>query len=512
MAACAVAAVAVAQNYQFSRDLSVGATGADVVNLQEWLLGQGYDIPSVRSAAAPKGYFGLQTRAAVAAYQRAAGLPAYGFFGPLTRTRVNGGDSRGASLQVISPNGGEKLQKGSIQTIVWTGAEGLLSHSGSISLLFYTPPCAEPSASIRCMIAVREPALIAEHVSLSSRSYSWLVGTIVENGAVSGANVFDGQYKIQICPEASSVCDTSDAYFIISSNTEPVNPSAPVISGLDSPTRLTVNKNGNWTVHATDPQNGTLFYAVDWGDSSVGVPLGYSGMTSAPQFVQTTTFNHTYQNVGTYDIAFTVKNGAGQITQTKTSVQVVPAISDATPLAVISPNGGEFWQRGTQNIIRWSSPAYFRQTLADISLFSLPVLEPCPAGYSCKPLAPVVYTIVKNIDINQNAFVWKVGDIIDSSVMSAQTPVNINVDNGQYGVRICESGTNNCDDSDGPFNIVAAFIRACPSEKIIDEMPTVGTSSLSSAYYLFNGERHEIGEFDSRYVFDACRVPERTVH
>lgn len=72
-------------NAGFSADLSVGRSGAEVTRLQNFLMDRGYPI-----AAGATGYFGEQTRAALARYQTASGIqPAVGYFGVLTRTRVN---------------------------------------------------------------------------------------------------------------------------------------------------------------------------------------------------------------------------------------------------------------------------------------------------------------------------------------------------------------------------------------------------------------------------------------
>lgn len=69
----------------FSRDLTIGSTGADVTALQNWLISKGHTI-----AAGATGYFGAQTQAALAAYQAANGIaPAAGYFGPITRAKVN---------------------------------------------------------------------------------------------------------------------------------------------------------------------------------------------------------------------------------------------------------------------------------------------------------------------------------------------------------------------------------------------------------------------------------------
>ncbi|MBY0539668.1 peptidoglycan-binding protein [Patescibacteria group bacterium] len=65
----------------FTRDLTLGATGADVTCLQNALIAKGYGI-----AAGATGYFGAQTQAAVMKWQAAAGVsPAAGYFGAKSR-------------------------------------------------------------------------------------------------------------------------------------------------------------------------------------------------------------------------------------------------------------------------------------------------------------------------------------------------------------------------------------------------------------------------------------------
>src|SRR5258708_1840145 len=98
--ALALAATAGAQNHSFSSDLFVGSSGPDVVSLQSWLISNGYPIPAI-SAGGARGYFGAQTKSALIGYQTAAGLPANGFFGPLTRAKINGG-----TAVIVPPNPG----------------------------------------------------------------------------------------------------------------------------------------------------------------------------------------------------------------------------------------------------------------------------------------------------------------------------------------------------------------------------------------------------------------------
>ena len=68
-----------------SRDLTMGSTGSAVTSLQQALINGGYSIP-----AGATGYFGVQTRAAVIAWQKAKGVtPSVGYFGPKSRAMFN---------------------------------------------------------------------------------------------------------------------------------------------------------------------------------------------------------------------------------------------------------------------------------------------------------------------------------------------------------------------------------------------------------------------------------------
>ncbi|MEI6191049.1 MAG: peptidoglycan-binding protein [bacterium] len=64
----------------FTRNLTVGSTGADVTALQTKL-----------GVTPATGYFGAITKAAVVAYQTANGLPATGYVGPMTLAKLNAG-------------------------------------------------------------------------------------------------------------------------------------------------------------------------------------------------------------------------------------------------------------------------------------------------------------------------------------------------------------------------------------------------------------------------------------
>ncbi len=236
-----------------------------------------------------------------------------------------------------------------------------------------------------------------------------------------------GQYKIQICPtnvNNSTQCAESDNNFTISSSSVS-NSQTPVISGIDAPTSLTVNQTGTWTVHATDPLNGTLNYSVDWGDV-VNPTAAYVSGIASPQFNQSTTFTHSYSSAGTYTVTFTVRNSSGLQAQTSSTV-VVGSSNTAGSLRIISPNGGEVWARGMNQQITWTSPYYFAAAYADLKITQKYVCttQVCPA------IAYAPYTIATNIPINQNSYNWNVGTATNYSGTSQSIP------DGQYTVQIC---------------------------------------------------------------------------
>ena len=71
----------------FDKDLTVGSTGSNVVDLQRWLVNNQY---LTMPAGVAYGYFGNLTKAAVARFQVAKGItPAVGYFGPKTMAVLN---------------------------------------------------------------------------------------------------------------------------------------------------------------------------------------------------------------------------------------------------------------------------------------------------------------------------------------------------------------------------------------------------------------------------------------
>ena len=69
--------------YFYSNNLSLGSRGSDVVALQNFLISKGYQLYGAT------GYFGSQTAAALQSYQATNGINEGGYFGPITRAKLN---------------------------------------------------------------------------------------------------------------------------------------------------------------------------------------------------------------------------------------------------------------------------------------------------------------------------------------------------------------------------------------------------------------------------------------
>lgn len=88
VAAGSVVGAPPASAYTWSRTLSEGASGADVVELQIRVAGWAADTPT-QTRVAVDGAFGPGTRAAVQRFQRGYGLTADGIAGPATHAALN---------------------------------------------------------------------------------------------------------------------------------------------------------------------------------------------------------------------------------------------------------------------------------------------------------------------------------------------------------------------------------------------------------------------------------------
>ncbi len=105
-AAAAQAVVSSAASTSFTKDLTVGSSGAEVTALQNAI-----------GVTPATGYFGALTKAAVQKYQASKGISATGFVGPLTRAALNASSASVVTSSTVSTG----------STVVNSGVEGTLT-------------------------------------------------------------------------------------------------------------------------------------------------------------------------------------------------------------------------------------------------------------------------------------------------------------------------------------------------------------------------------------------------
>lgn len=234
------------------------------------------------------------------------------------------------SITVLSPNGGETIVQGEQHSnkysISWDG-RGLSSVH-----VFLVPADSDGSGS----------GALGVIGSVDAKKYStiWWDGRTVWTDLHDGkeVNVPVGAYKIYLVGDIAGISgkavkDISDSYFKIVSSTSTNKP--PVIKGVTSPTRLAVNTKGTWSVQASDPENGPLSYSINWGDEPIMVNANIP--TVSKNFVQTSTFTHSYSYPGTYRVTIVVKDREGLTAETSSTVVVQGVDYIATTTPIITP-------------------------------------------------------------------------------------------------------------------------------------------------------------------------------
>ncbi len=265
----------------------------------------------------------------------------------------------GASVKVISPNGGETWIRGTTQTITWRDNVAPVCSGDACTAVIQkydiqlVPdyPSYPPCTSDACTVHVYRPPYTLD-IGVVGSSYTWFVG----KNDYANQVIPDGAYTVQVC---GSSCDASDSSFKITSGS---SAGAPAISGVSGPTVLESGRQGTWTVTASDPQGGNLYYKVIWGDeySSSG-GTGTSASPAGPAYQQSATFTHTYARAGSYNPIFIVAN-AQQSSQVTISVNVNGSIGTSPVLTIGSPNGGESYSSGARVAITFRTNLTDKQT------------------------------------------------------------------------------------------------------------------------------------------------------
>ena len=433
--------------YLFTMNQTIGTTGADVAALQIWLIAKGFAISDISSGASQPGYFGSSTAVALASYQTSVGLPSTGVVGPETRAVLNASCTTPvavtqivASLDPASPvTSSVQISTTDVTPNVPLAVFDLMSQNGPSTLNTFSPGVIVMNnggklSNFFTNLFVKIGGQMYAETSLASDGQTVSFGNlnvpmpanvqipITIYGSVAASNVsgitsanasanlaLTGIVAVDSSGNKVSVGQGTVAGLLSGSNLTFVSATStslpPVISGGTFPTQLNTGQTGTWSVKASDPQNGSLSYSVDWGDAT-SCPVGFTCAVSkiAPSPTQSSTFTHSYTAAGTYTVTFTVTNSAGLSAKTTSTVSVydgivstpvtpviinpisatttnpsvpsnppnstqgttstpviistpvTPVVSTPTySLTVTSPNGGENWKVGSTQRITWSS-------------------------------------------------------------------------------------------------------------------------------------------------------------
>ena len=203
--------------FVFTVNLTLGSEGPDVVALQTLLISKGYKILSISTGRQAKGYFGIQTKAAVMNYQAANGLVSTGSVDAPTRTVLNR-DACGlenpnqSGITILAPK--DDVQVGFQYKLIWKDTR--LTQGKGVSPIY-----------VITIAGSNGKDLISENVSASSYCQSnncyfgWSPTTISTNNQIS-------IYDVVNDPNANIV--GRSYFFDVVASTTNVEPTVTVLS------------------------------------------------------------------------------------------------------------------------------------------------------------------------------------------------------------------------------------------------------------------------------------------
>lgn len=268
----------------FTSDLTIGSTGNEVVQLQQFLVSRGF---LTMPPGVAFGYFGSLTQTAVARFQAAEGIsPTAGYFGPITRTRVNAIITAGSGT-TPPPQGG----------ITTPGVEGTMSVTASNAGLrstVYEGDSRVPVLGLR--ISARQSDIAVQRVRLnlgdSSRVYNRILSRVY---VTEGSNVL-----ASVDLNSGTVVREGDSYFVALTGFNYIVPkdsdrtlvvSADVRSTVDS-----TDRNTPFTISLSDNGvRGIDGAGIDHYSPSVGSSIARS-ITAQASLAQTSTLRVSLNN------------------------------------------------------------------------------------------------------------------------------------------------------------------------------------------------------------------------
>lgn len=362
----------------------------------------------------------------VKSFQTKYNIPATGYVGPLTRAKLN--ELYGCHKQIfitpetLAPAKAGETYSAALQ--VHGLGNAMINWSGNLPAGLKLVPTSAGACPTGALCQPRPP------------EYRSIVGVVPTAGSYA--------FTVQA---ANGTATTTKTYTLVVKEKDGKN-NNPVISGISGPTSLKVGETGTWKVTATDPLKGILNYQITWGDE----PHQTGALPpepSADAAAQVSTFTHAYATPGTYSVRVNVIATNSRAAFASLTVNVTN--STQSPIAVLSPNGGETWMASSTEDIKWNWSNAKRTDKVDIYL--IPDWS-CPPGLACVAMMPEPIILDKNISARAT-YHWLVASEINSN--------DITIPLGKYRVQVCPAGkevwSNVCDSSDKPFSINLPLIN-----------------------------------------------------
>ncbi|MEK7507938.1 MAG: peptidoglycan-binding domain-containing protein [Patescibacteria group bacterium] len=367
-------------SYNFTRNLTVGSTGDDVKALQQFLNSHGAQV-SATGAGSPGSestYFGAKTKSALAAYQASVGIsPAAGYFGPITKARVNSlaitqGPGPGPGPVVPAPATGLSVSLASDNP----APGSLISSSGA-------------AAARTPVLAVNLTAGTASGVTVSELKFNKI--GVLSDSSISGAYVVeDGKVIAQYNSISSGVVAFSGLSLnVAAGQTRKVWLAIDVATGLSAGNTVGFGVSSASNVTAWDASNALIAAAGSFplnGNTftvtSVSNPSLATLVTASSSIGSSVTAGTNNNLVGAW--SFTVGNSKVKLSSlnfrvigsaTKTDIRNVKLTVNGTQvgntLAQVDPSGNAYFDMtanpgilntGANNIQVWAdimgSPSY----------------------------------------------------------------------------------------------------------------------------------------------------------
>lgn len=205
--------------YTFSKDLKFRNGGKkdrdntpDVIALQTWLMGNGYDITALSRSGriTDRGYFGSATVAALMNYQEDQNIEPTGYFGPETRQKINdscvGTKTESALISYITPISGNSgtqvtifgsgFQKGNYVKVTGKAFEQNIipSQSSKTQIVFNMPTLDAPNSTYDIQVGYGD--LLSSRAQFTNGAVQSVgSASVTVNGQPTLALTYDGAQK-----------------------------------------------------------------------------------------------------------------------------------------------------------------------------------------------------------------------------------------------------------------------------------------------------------------------------